>query len=197
MPKFLLIHAGPTPWDDEDRVSGDHTLPLTDEARAALVHVVDSISEMVTAVYRPRQNEACDEVARMIAHRFRLRPRDSPDLDGWHLGLWQGLRREDVKRRFPTVIQQWEDSPATVVPPEGESFEEAVDRLRDATRDIVRRNRDGVVALALRPMAMQMIAGLLRRESLEAIARGLHLQNLPPVETIDLDQEAVEQLLNA
>jgi broad specificity phosphatase PhoE len=197
MPKFLLIHAGPTPWDEEDRVSGDHTLPLTDEARAVLMRVVDSIPDPVTAVYRPKQNEACDEVAKMVAQRFRLRPRDSADLDGWHLGLWQGLRREDVKRRFPTVIQQWEDSPASVVPPEGESFEEALDRLRDATRGIVRRNREGVVAIALRPMAMQMVAGLLRRESLENIARGLHLQNVPPIETIEIDAAAVEQLLNA
>src|SRR4051812_31248030 len=127
MPKFLLIHAGPTPWDEEDRVSGDHTLPLTDDARAAMLRVVDEIRDTVTAVYRPAQNEACDDVAKMVARRFRLRPRDNEDLDAWHLGLWQGLRREDVKRRFPSAARQWEESPATVVPPEGESFEQALE----------------------------------------------------------------------
>jgi broad specificity phosphatase PhoE len=195
MLNFLLIHAGPTPWDDEDRVSGDHTLPLTDEARAALLRIVDAIGDAVTAVYRPKQIEACDEVARMVAHKFRLRPRDAADLDGWHLGLWQGMRREDVRRRFPSAVRQWEESPDLVVPPEGESFEQALHRMRDATSGILRRNRDGVVALALRPIAMQMTAGILRRESPDAIARSLHLRNIAAIETIELDQQAVEQLL--
>src|SRR5437763_11705039 len=176
MLKVLLIHAGPTPWDEEDRITGNHTLPLTDDARSGIGALVDSIAEEVSAVYRAKSNEACDEAARMVAKRYRLRPRDNPDLDGWNLGLWQGLRRDDARRRFPTVVHQWEESPATVVPPEGESFADAIARLRGALRAIIRRNREGVVALALRPHAQQMAAGILRGESIEAIAG--HLRNI-------------------
>src|SRR2546423_13748648 len=160
--KFILIHAGPTPWDEEDRITGRHPLPLTDEARAAITSLANALTDQVTAVYRAKSNEACDEAARIIAKRFALRPRDNRELDGWNLGLWQGLRREDARRRFPKVVRQWEESPGNIVPPEGESLADALARLRGALRSIILKNRQGVVALALRPHAMQMAAGLLR-----------------------------------
>jgi broad specificity phosphatase PhoE len=185
MLKFLLIHAGPTPWDEEERITGNHTLPLTDEARASVAALIDTITDQVTAVYRAKSIEACDEVAKIIAKKFALRPRDAQELDGWHLGLWQGLRRDDAKRRFPKVLHQWAEAPATVVPPEGESFADAVARMRAALLQIIKRNREGTIAIAVRPIAQQMAAGILRNEPTEIIAQ--HLQNVEPIVTIEYD----------
>jgi probable phosphoglycerate mutase len=192
MLKFLLIHAGPTPWDEEDRITGNHTLPLTDEAGIAVLKLIDEMTDDVTAVYRAKSIEACDEVAKIVARKFDLRPRDNQDLDGWNLGLWQGLCRKDAKRRFPTALHQWRDAPATVVPPEGESFADAIERMRAALRQIIKRNREGVVAIALRPLAQQTAAGILRDEPAEIIAQ--HLQNVEPIVTIELTPEQKEKI---
>jgi len=191
MTRVLLIQAGPTPWDVEGRVTGNHTLPLTDEARTRIAQLVETL-QPVDSIYRPSGNEACDEVARIIAKRFSLRLRDSADLNAWGLGLWQGLRRDDVKQRYPKVYQQWDDAPETVVPPEGESFIDAVERLRGAVRKILRRNRGYTVALALRPLAMQIVVGILHRESPRQIAP--RLQNAAEIETIELDDEVLKEI---
>src|SRR5438874_354986 len=137
MTRVVLIKAGPTPWDAEHRIRGDHTLPLTEDARAKITVMLDDLPP-VDAVYRCKHNEACDQVAKMIATLRKLKARDDEHLDAWCLGLWQGLRLDDLRARYRTALEQWEQSPATVVPPEGEGFTEAIDRLRGAVRKILK-----------------------------------------------------------
>ena len=193
MTRFLLINAGPTPWDEEDRIVGNHSLPLTDEARAAMAEKVDRLFE-VTAVYRCKTNEACEETARLIADKYNLRPGHNEGLDEINLGLWQGLRREELKFRFPKVVELWQRQPLAVEPPEGESVPVAAERLTDATRAILKRNRGGTIALPLRPIALKIIAGFLRRQPLAQTV--LTFQGCTTMETIDLSDEDVRLILD-
>jgi broad specificity phosphatase PhoE len=191
-----LIHAGPTPWDVEDRLVGNHPLPLTDLARATIEGIVQQFAQSarpITAVYRFRKNEACDQAAKLVAAPFKLRPHESAALDELNLGLWQGLTRADLKFRFPKVFQQWQEAPLAVNPPEGEPLADAIDRLGGALKRILRRNRGGNVAIAVRPIAMQIMLGLLGTEPLQTIAG--HLHKTSAVETIDMTDEATQQLL--
>jgi broad specificity phosphatase PhoE len=187
MTRVVLIQAAPTPWDEEGRLSGRHTLPLTDEARASIGTIVAGIDFPVHAVYRAAANEATDQAAKIVAHRFHLRPRDAAALDEVKLGLWQGLRGAEVRSRFPSAFARWQEDAPSVKPPEGESLAEAIERLRGALGKVLRRNHDHAVVLALRPMAMQIVAGILRLERPEQI--GAHLHNRVPVETIDIADE--------
>ena len=187
MTRVVLIQAGPTPWDEEERLAGAHTLPLTDGAVESVRALVERIDYPVHAVYRAGRNEAADQTAKVVARQFNLRPRDAQELDELNLGLWQGLRGGEVKSRFPSAFPRWQDNALSVNPPEGESLSKAVDRLRGALAKVLRRNRGHAVVLALRPMAMQIVAGILRLESPEQI--GAHLHNRVPVETIDIADE--------
>jgi broad specificity phosphatase PhoE len=185
MTRLLLIHAGPTPWDVENRVAGAHSLPLTDDALAAARSLVDAIATPLTALYLHRDNEACRQVGEMIGAKFSTRLRNREELRELRLGLWEGLTREELRRRFPTAFPQWEERPQTVTPPEGESIEQAVGRVTPALKKIVKRNRGGAVALVLRPMVMQIVRGLLQKEPTDAIAA--HLQNVDMMETMELE----------
>jgi broad specificity phosphatase PhoE len=172
--RVLLIEAGPTQWDAEGRISGSMSLPLTAEAIDSVGHLVDSLTEGVGSVYRPADNEACDQAGKIIARKFNLRPRDVPDLQEVHMGLWQGLMPEELKLRFPTVFPQWQANPLGVTPPDGEPLGEAIARIGAALGRIFRRNRGVTVALALRPMALQIVAGLTAGLPPEKIAEHLH-----------------------
>jgi len=191
MTRVVLIYAGPTPWDVEERIAGNLPLPLTDEGRSKVKALLETLPK-IDAMYRCQTHDACDEIAKLIATRNNLKPRDSEHLDAWNLGLWQGLRFEDLKQRYPKVMEQWEDSPSTIVPPEGEPFLDAIARLRDAIRKILRRNKGYTVALAIRRSSMQIIAGILRRETPEQIAA--HLQNDTPIETIELEDDVLKAI---
>lgn len=185
MIRIVLIEAGPTPWDAEDRIVGNQSLPLTAAGAAVIESAVNQLTEHpIGAVYRCATNESTDQVARLVAKKFDLRARDNRDLDEINLGLWQGLTREQARFRFPTAFEQWEENPASVRPPEGETVEEATARLRAALRKILRRNDGRTLAIALRPTALQIALGLLRREDLPAISS--HLHNHEGIATIEL-----------
>jgi len=188
MTRLILIEAGPTPWDAEDRLVGNHTLPLAPGAAAVVAAAVANIEDPVDAVYCSAANEATAQAAKLVADRYKLRPRDVPDLEEVALGLWQGLTRTDARFRFPSAFDEWTQNPAGVRPPEGEPLERAVERFRAALRKVLRRNRDKTLALALRPMGMQITLGLLRDEPLAAIAG--HLHNREGIATIEVADDS-------
>jgi broad specificity phosphatase PhoE len=192
MTRVLLIQAGPTPWDVEGRLGGRHSLPLEPDARVWIQTTIDQLTEPPVVVYRAKRNEACDETAKLIATKFNLRPREHADLDEIDFGLWQGLTRNELRSRFPKAFAQWERNPAAVNPPDGEPLANALDRLAGALRNIVWRNRETTIAIAMRPMSMRVAAGILIGESLEQIAE--HLREAPPLETIELDADALKRV---
>jgi len=193
MTRLLLIHAGPTPWDAENRVVGANSLPLTEDARIALAARVGTIAELVDAIYTCDANEACKEAAGMLEEKFGVRVRDKPELGEVRLGLWEGMTRDELEHRFETVFPMWNEQPLAVTPPDGESLPEAIDRMRPVVRKIVRRHRGGVVAIVLRPLAMQIVAGLLRGEDPPGIAA--HLHGIEMMETMELSDEQVESII--
>ena len=64
MTRVVLIEAGPTKWDAEDRLVGHQSLPLTPGAAAVITAAVDQLEHPIQAVYRAASNEAADQAAR-------------------------------------------------------------------------------------------------------------------------------------
>jgi broad specificity phosphatase PhoE len=172
--RAILLRAGPTPWDMEDRIVGSRSLPLTAEAVDLIRKTVEGWTDDVVAVYRPSRHEACDQAAKIVAHRYQLRPRDNMDLDAVKFGLWEGLTLEDIRHRFPTVFPHWQENPLAVTPPNAEPLGEAISRISKAAMKIIRRNRGYCIVLAVRPRTAQIIAGIIDGESAEQIAAHLH-----------------------
>jgi broad specificity phosphatase PhoE len=183
--RVLLVEASPTPWDLEDRLVGNSSLPLTAEGIDALRHRLDAVQGKIEAIYRPAGNEACSQAGQILAKKYGVRARDNPDLNEMGLGLWQGLLPDEIRRRFPSVYSRWLQDPLGVKPPDGEPLQGAIHRIGSALSKILRRNRNFAVALALRPIAMQIARGTLRQESAAQIAS--HLHERQPMETIDLN----------
>jgi broad specificity phosphatase PhoE len=185
--RLLLIPAAPTPWDLEGRLGGNPTLPLEADGEIAIRDALKSIPNDVAAVYTFRGSAACEQAARLVAKHFNCRLRDEPLLEPVSMGLWQGLTRDEVRRRFPSVVAQWDDDPLSVQPPEGESIPAAAERFDRALRKILRRRKGETAALVLRPIAFQITLGLLRKQPLTQVAT--HLHDPLRMETIEVEDE--------
>src|SRR4051812_11312320 len=130
MTRVLLIPAAPTPWDAEARLGGNAMLPLTTDGEIAIREALEALPFAVDAVYTFLKNQACEQAAKLVAQHFKLRIRNSDHLEPVSMGLWQGLTRDELRFRYPTVFPQWEENPLSVNPPEGESLEAADGRFR-------------------------------------------------------------------
>jgi broad specificity phosphatase PhoE len=182
--RLLLIAAGPTPWDDEDRLVGSRPLPLTAAGVALVTEQAARMTDGVTRILCPVANEACAQAAAIFAAKFGVKPKNERELEEIGLGLWEGLARQEVHFRFPTVFPQWQEDPLSVVPPDGESLPAVIERAAAVIARLRRRKKPETTLLALRPMIFQVVSGLLCGESAAAIAS--HLHKLTPLATIDV-----------
>jgi broad specificity phosphatase PhoE len=163
MTRVVLIRAGATVYDEQGRVQGVLDLPLSDRGRAEVVALAGELAgaELAAVYYGP--GESLQRTAEAISRAAGLRPKRIDDLRNLDCGLWQGLQAEEIRRRNPKVFRQWLDDPLTVCPPDGETVEEALDRLREAIRPLLKRHRDEAFALVLAEPLTQFVAGFLRR----------------------------------
>ena len=129
MPIIAVVRPGSTDFDVQNRIQGNLDLPLNDEGRSQLAN---SISQLVTwpleAVYTATTDPA-RSTAEAIGDALQLPVQFHDELANIDHGLWQGLSLEEIKRKSPKVLKQWQESPETVRPPGGETIQEALARI--------------------------------------------------------------------
>ncbi len=171
MPQVYLIQTGQTTWTN-DRVESLAGAPLTEQGALDMAAVAGEIAaeNKIDIVYTGI-GETEHKAAALAAKIFGVKVRANKELHELNFGLWQGLTYEEIKRRHPKVYKQWTEAPASVHPPDGESFAEAYHRLRRAMKGILKRNRDKTVLMVLRPVIAGIMRCVLAGESVDNIRR--------------------------
>jgi broad specificity phosphatase PhoE len=170
--QILLVRCGATSWDEGGRLSGGGTgLPLCDHGRAGVEGLVAKVQGSTLGIVVAAEDDASVETARMLAGVTGARIKPAKDLGEVNLGLWEGLLRSELEERFPSVYRQWKDSPEGVLIPQGESVDEARQRLIDAFGRLLSRTRGAGkgVGIVLRPLAYLIVRSWLRGESLSEV----------------------------
>lgn len=156
----ILIRCGRTGWDDSNRLQGRTDLPLSESGREAAVVTIRDIASLlatpgVAAIYAG-PDEASQETAGMVAQTTAAKIKTVEDLAGLDLGIWDGLLESQLMERFPTAYRQWKERPASVNPPEGETFEEGDARVRRAMCRVLEKANGKPLAFVLRPIPFAM-----------------------------------------
>src|SRR4051812_32993469 len=156
---ILLIRSGITEYDSQGRIQGTLDVPLCDEGCRQAVAMAEELAAReapVEALYAGPCLSA-QQTAEILGERLHVRPKTIKKLHNLDQGLWQGLLFDDVKSKQPKVYRQWQERPETVCPPEGETVQEASERLKRALAKITKKHKSGTIALVLaRPLASVM-----------------------------------------
>ncbi len=154
MLKLILIRPGACDYVDQGRIQGTLDVPLNEHGKSEVARLAkelagQEIEAMYCSVCEPAQATA-DELSESLKVKLkRLR-----GMENLNHGLWQGMLIDEVKRRQPTVYRQWQEQPECIRPPQGETLAEATDRVDKILEKLLKRHRDGVVALvAPEPLA--------------------------------------------
>ena len=161
MAKLYLIQTGQTMWGPPQRVESVAGQPLTAEGSQEAAVAGRQLRERGIAAVYSGDGEAERQTAALLAAELGVKARTEPGLRELDYGLWQGLTVTEIKRRQPRAYRQWEEAPASVRPPSGESLEELRDRLAPALRAILKRRGGQSVVVVLRPVAMALMRCLL------------------------------------
>src|SRR3954470_24123173 len=168
MAQALLIRSGTTLYDEQNRVQGILDVPLSERGRAEAARLAESLPAAcdgapLRALYCG-PGESVVRTAEIVGKALGLRPRRIDDLRNLDQGLWQGLQLDEIKRRNLKVFRQWLDDPVTVCPPQGETIENALERIKQAPPPPIPRHHDEAIGLVVGEPLAQLIACHLRRD---------------------------------
>lgn len=184
--RVLLIRSGATDWDEQEYLPGVADLPLCAEERMRFTVDPSFVGGVRLSAVISAGDEASTETASLVARAYGAKTKKCTGLGDVDLGLWQGLRMDELRERAPKVYKQWIDDPMSLAPPEGESLRAARDRLVDhIIRLAEKAGRAGkgsvpAIAVVLRPIALSLVRSRFLDDP--AIAGWCRLQNGPSQE---------------
>ncbi len=159
MLRIVLIHPGSTDYDREERIQGTLDIPLNEEGEQEVTRLVEEIAgHGIEVVYAPNCQPA-RQTAEIIARGLGVKYKRLERMQNLNHGLWQGMPIDEVRQKQPRVYKQWQEQPENVCPPEGEMLSDADERVRAAMTRLLKKYREGTIALVL----SEPLASLVRR----------------------------------
>ncbi|HED53274.1 MAG TPA: histidine phosphatase family protein [Phycisphaerales bacterium] len=155
----MLIRSGASEWDRCGRLVGQADLPICKSSR----NEVDESSAMLNGAELRVILHAADQCSTATASAYAqvtgAKTKVVEELADVDLGLWEGLRTEELEEKFPKAYREWRDNPANVIVPEGETLVGAGARITGGLAKALDKLRapDPGVGVVLRPMAYGLV----------------------------------------
>lgn len=157
MLRLIIVRPGSTDFDEQGRIKGTLDVPLNDSGERQVRETVVSLhAEHIDAIYTG-PCKAARQTAEQLARHAQTKVKVDDRLHNLDLGLWSGRRIEDLRHSQPRVYRQWQEHPETVCPPGGETLEEAQRRLKKSIVRVIRKHRQGTVAIVLMEPAAALV----------------------------------------
>jgi broad specificity phosphatase PhoE len=147
MTNIILLRHGETAWNIEKVFRGRAEVPLTDngrkQAELAAGHLKD---QGIQATYTSPLERAV-ETAQPVAQLTGLDPVPEEAFTGMDFGLWQGRPHQEVKEEYPELFEKFHMRPADMHIPEGETFQEVMDRALEGLERIRQKHPDQTILI--------------------------------------------------
>ncbi|NJN18195.1 MAG: histidine phosphatase family protein [Oscillochloris sp.] len=119
---LILVRHGETPWNVTLQYQGQANIPLNERGIAQARHAADRLrSRQASALYASDLARA-RQTAEIIGEALHLTPHSASELREIDVGQWEGLTPEELYRRFPDHMAEYERDPARTVRLGGESY---------------------------------------------------------------------------
>jgi broad specificity phosphatase PhoE len=148
----VVIRPGETDFDREERIQGSLSLPLNSNGWRQVSEIIERLREVQPAVILSSPSEPSRSTAEMISDALGVPLKELDGLANMDQGLWQGMLLSDLRRKHPRVYRQWQESPESVCPPAGETYEAAARRVERALRRPMKKGGTFAV-IASEPLA--------------------------------------------
>ena len=161
MVELILARHGETGWNVEKRYRGrtDVNLDEVGIKQAELLGKYLSNREL-QAIYSSPLKRAID-TANIIARYQKIGVHIAEGLIDFDYGEWQSLPEQEAKRLYPTLDDEWHNSPHKVKMPGGESLEDVKTRAIEVVNDVLSKYQGSVVLVSHRVVNKVLICSLL------------------------------------
>lgn len=175
MTYLWLVRHGQTDWNAEGRYQGQADPPLNAAGRAQAEGVAALLAGQAFAALCSSDLQRARETAQIAGRLLGLTATLDPRWREINLGDWEGLRVEEIVRRYPREWSRRLKNPLHARAPGGESLAQVAARTQAAADSAARAHPGGRVLVVSHAVAMA---------TLRCRARGRPLAeayDLPPV----------------
>lgn len=188
--RLYLVRHGETDWNVESRIQGKTDIALNEKGRQQAEELADVLKKGygIKRIYTSRQKRAA-ETAEIIGQLLGIKPQARKGLEELNFGKWEGYTWRQVRELFPEEYFVWHGNRRYEVPPEGESYQQLLDRLLPTLDDIMSRDRQDVLSITHSAVIMTLMS-YLNDTPFEDMARNYKTGN---TQIVELDQDLFYQ----
>lgn len=156
-----MIRHGETEWNEAGIFRGRIDVELNETGVKQAELLARYLSHrQIAAIYSSPLKRAV-KTAEIIAGCQKLEVKATSGLMDLNFGQWQGLPRQEVKKRYPELHAEWARNPHRVKMPAGESLDDVRERAVAVVAEVVARYEGTVVLVSHRVVNKVLICALL------------------------------------
>jgi broad specificity phosphatase PhoE len=147
--RIILVRHGETEWNVTLQYQGHAGIPLNERGLEQARIAAERLRRLhIDALYASDLTRAW-QTAEVIGRELKLTPKALPELREIDVGQWEGLTPEELYRRFPEHMREYERDPARTVRLGGESYAQLQARALLALQTIEANHRDSETIVAV------------------------------------------------
>lgn len=157
--KLYLVRHGETDWNLQNKIQGQTDTLLNEKGRRQAQELAAELKEKhhISSIYSSRQKRAF-ETAQVVGRAIGVQPAVKQGIEEISFGKWEGYTWGQVREQFPDEYRGWRDNRRYQVPPEGESYQQLLDRVLPALADLIEKNIGNVLAVTHSGVIMTLLS---------------------------------------
>lgn len=189
--KIYVARHGQTDWNVAKHIQGSNDIPLNDTGIKQAEELAKTLQQQVklAKVYTSSQKRA-KKTAEIVAKAYGIELITLKGLEEMNLGLWEGMTWTNVEERYPAEYENWAKARRYTNTPQGESYQDVLERLIPALKEIISKEEEDVLVLTHSACIMILMA-YIHKTPFETMAELYKTQN---AKWVEIDREIIEAL---
>ncbi|OFI49494.1 hypothetical protein BG261_02635 [Floricoccus tropicus] len=192
---LYFARHGHTPWNEEKIIQGSKDIELSSKGIKQAHELAESLSKVefnISRIYTSPLKRA-ELTAKISAIEVDIPFQIMTGLEEINLGDWEGRTWKDVKKNYPKEFDTWLHNRRLEKSPNGESYQDLIERVLPAIENIIKDNNSEENILVVTHSAVIMcLQCLINQVSFEEMDK----YKLGNTEVIRLNTEDIEKAVS-
>ncbi|WP_294188676.1 alpha-ribazole phosphatase [uncultured Clostridium sp.] len=156
--KIFLVRHGETDWNLKGKIQGNTDIELNKTGIKQAYELSNKMLEKnykFSKIYSSPQKRAL-QTAKILSENTNIECIVVDKLKEMNLGKWEGLAWSEVRENYPLEYKEWFVKRRYTKTPNGESYEEMLERVLDSLYKIIDDNSDNIVIVTHSTVIMSL-----------------------------------------
>ena len=148
--KLIFIRHGQTDWNVQGKIQGSYDSELNAtgiEQAMSLSEKLFNLNYKFSKIYSSPQKRAL-KTAEILSKSSNVDYISVKDLQEMNMGKWEGLSWKEVEENYPNEYKEWHLNRRYTKTPDGESYQDMLERVLKAIHKIINENNEDVVIVS-------------------------------------------------